>query len=239
MATATQQEVRPEELSAVELQAQPGRADGTPELPFAHRAYVCNITEREYAPVDFDYGRFKVSACPAGKPYHLELITARFSVMDHGEKHKTQEKIGALHIAHDLVRMLNGDAGDQSFLGLFVVEYGKVPTPKELAEANEKLDAFCRHYVQVANEEYENHRKPILIPGFARWAAKRVKVDVPFLLDAANMIECPACTTKMPSRAAICPNCKFVVNARRARELGLIETPAAEPAKPEKKAPSR
>lgn len=218
--------------SATQLQMGVGKADGSAELPFATHAYVCNITDLQWD-YEFNFGRFHVGGCKPGEEYHLELITDRISPMDHGDKNKTAQPIGALHIAHELVRIFNSHAGDVSYMGLFVVEFGKQPTREELEEAREKLEAFCRHYVQVANEEYEQHRKPSLIPGFARWAAKRVKVDVPFVIDAASMIECPNCTTKMPNRAASCPNCGYVVNPARFKALGLDEKPKKE------KAPSK
>jgi hypothetical protein len=116
----------------------------------------------------------------------MTTITARISPMDHGDKNRTTVPVGALHIAHDLVRILNensgmGDpnAGIHPFVGVFVCET-KLPTEEQVAEAHKKLRMFCEHYTAIADADWETYRKPAYIPAFARWAARYLKVDKPY-----------------------------------------------------------
>lgn len=220
----TEERVPQGELSAVELRALQGRpGPDRPELPFRHRAYICNIMSIDWPPVYFDYGQFAIKGCPEGVPYAVTQITARISPMDHGDKNKTTVEVGALHIAHDLVRMMNENSGmgapdAPAFVGLFVCEQ-PTPTEEELQQAHAKLEAFARHYVQVADDDFENYHRPQFIPHLARRFARYLKLDKPWMVAKSAMIECPYCTENISAHAAICPNCKQVVNPERMQEL--------------------
>jgi hypothetical protein len=234
-ATQTAPKQQDEQLSALEMRERlPKGGDGSVELPFAHRAYICNITDINWPTVDFDYGRFAIVGCREGEAYRMTTITARISPMDHGDKNKTEVPIGALHIAHDLVRMTNENAGqvDQEtgavpFVGVFVCQ-GPKPTEQELTEAWGKLKQFCEHYVAVADMDFAQHRRSAWIPGFARRALKILKQErAEWAFTSVDMSECPMCTTKVLKRAAICPNCKFVLDPAKVK--ALEGEPAAEP----------
>jgi hypothetical protein len=209
--------------SAVELAAE-GPDSGRKAYPFAHRAYVCNITDIDWPPIDFDYGRFAIKGVKAGEEYAVTLITARLSTMDHGEKNVTRVPIGALDIAHDLCRMINENAGSvdeqtgaKPFVGVFVIE-GPEPTRAELHEAREKLKAFCEHFVFIADADFEVFRNSKFIPGFARRAAKILNLDKPYAIDTQRMVQCPVCRKGVAPETIKCPHCDAVLDEAKARK---------------------
>src|SRR5208282_4723061 len=50
----------------------------------------------------------------------LTVVTPRTSIMDLGDKRTMDLRVSAREIADDLCREINGDAGEDSFLGAFV-----------------------------------------------------------------------------------------------------------------------
>jgi hypothetical protein len=210
-------------LSAVELAAGLKLPDGSPQIPFAHRAYICNITELAWPYMDYAFGRFKVDGCKPGEEYHLELITARIQRNDHGDKNTTEEPIGALHIAHDMVRQLNENVGTDSFVGVFVVEYGKKPTAAQLAEQKEKLRKYCTHFCQIAKEEYSRYKNGAWIPDFARFAAKYLGLeDMPYMVEAPSQTKCPVCVKPIAEGTIKCPTCGAILDEAKARKYHLL-----------------
>lgn len=208
--------------------------DGSAPLPFTRRAYVCNLLDIRWAH-DFDFGPLVIEARGKNERYRVTTIGDRVSRMDHGETNLTEMPIGALHIAHDLVRIFNTTAGStdeelgaEPFVGLFVIT-GPKPTEKELAEGEEKLKRFCQHYVKAADDDFGNHQKPMLIPGFARRAANYLGLDPAnheWMVQASvDMIRCPMCTTSVMKAAAICPNCKFELDPEKVEKLTATDEP--------------
>lgn len=212
--------------SAIELSRDTAPRDGKKVFPFADRAYICNILDETWGPIDFDYGRFIIGEREEDEPYKVTEITARFSVADHGEASVTRVPVGALDIAHDLVRIINENAGTRDeqtgalpYLGVFVIEEGSRPTKFELEEAHEKLKSFCEHFVFIADQEYETHRKGQLIPGFARKAAKILNVDKPYTIDSRRQVLCPSCQKGIAPNTVKCPICGAILDVKRAREF--------------------
>lgn len=227
-----------ESLSASEMREKlPKVGDGKAPLPFVRRAWICNLMDIRWSH-DFDYGTFAIEPRRKGERFQVTEIGDRISITDHGEKNRTEKPIGALDIAHDLVRIFNTTAGStdeetgaEAFVGVFVIK-GPEPTAKELAEGEEKLKAFCKHYVAVADRDFADHHKPNFIPGFARRAAEYLDLDAanhPWMVQAsAEMIRCPMCTTSVMKEAAICPNCKFELDPAKVERLTKTNEPVAE-----------
>src|SRR5258708_3611947 len=89
-----------------------------------------------------------------GARFALTRISARTAVMDYGDKRTLPLAITAREIADDICREINSDAGENSFMGVFVCA-GDTPTEAELKRAEEKLDEFYRALVASADREWE------------------------------------------------------------------------------------
>src|SRR5579864_788993 len=108
-------------------------------------AVIANITDQRYMASRM-YGTFQIAACAEGEPFALTRITSRTAVMDYGDKRTLPLAIAAREIAEDICREINSDAGERSYLGVFVCA-GEAPTAEELRAANAQLDEFYRALV--------------------------------------------------------------------------------------------
>jgi hypothetical protein len=197
-------------------------------FPFREKAWICNIGPVVFTHY-FDYGQFIVEAPEEGEGYRMTAIEARVSPMDHGEMTKTETEIGALDIAHDLVRMCNDNFGQDGFVGLFVCESER-PSNKELQTAHEKLRKYCEHFVGVADEEFSRSRSGQFIPDFARFAAKFINVEKPYGAITTAYEACPVCKKGISPETVKCPYCAAILNEDLARKYHLLpqEAPKAE-----------
>src|ERR1700689_1671415 len=112
-------------------------------------AVIANITEQSYLAHRM-YGTFQVAGRDGGGAFAARRITPRTAVMDYGDKRTLPLAISAREIAEDICREINSDAGEHSFLGVFVCA-GDAPTDEELRGAQEKLDEFYRALVAAAD----------------------------------------------------------------------------------------
>ncbi len=111
--------------------------------------------------------------------------------MDYGDKRTLPLAITAREIADDLCREVNSDAGEQSFLGVFVCA-GNVPTEEELRGAREKLDEFYRALVAAADREWERSHSYLFINDLQRRAAANLGLEKEwFSTTPAYAGECP------------------------------------------------
>jgi hypothetical protein len=201
---------------------------------------IVNITEQSYA-AHRTYGTFLIAgaagaskigsvssvadgpAKPAGlaKPYALTRITPRTAVMDYGDKRTVPLPISAWEIANDLCREINSDAGEQSFLGVFVCA-GSEPTEAELREARAKLDEFYRALVAAADREWERSHSYLFIHDLQRRAAANLGLEKEWYYRAQEMDECPGCGDRVKPGVAKCKSCGAILDREKAVALGLV-----------------
>jgi hypothetical protein len=112
-------------------------------------AVIANITEQSYM-AHRTYGTFQIPGRVDGEEYSLTRVTPRTAVMDYGDKRTLPLAITAREIAEDLCREVNSDAGENSFLGVFVCA-GNDPTEEELRGARSRLEDFYRALVAAAD----------------------------------------------------------------------------------------
>src|ERR1700690_3620960 len=101
-------------------------------------AVIANITGQQYV-LHRTYGTFLIPGREDGEEFSSTRVTSRTAVMDYGDKRTLPLPISAREIAEDLCREINSDAGEQSFLGVFVCA-GNAPTEEELLGARTRLD---------------------------------------------------------------------------------------------------
>jgi hypothetical protein len=189
-------------------------------------ATIANITEQSYT-AQRTYGTFQIAGRGAGQEYALTRVTPRTGVMDYGDKRILPLAITAREIAEDLCREVNSDAGERSFLGVFVCA-GQKPTEDELRGARSRLEEFYRALVAAADREWERSHSYLFIHDLQRRAAGHLKLEKEWYYQApAYDGECPGCGERVKRGVAVCKSCRAVLDRDKALALGLIPPPAA------------
>ena len=187
------------------------------------QAVIVNITEQHYMAHRM-YGTFQIAGCAEGEAYALTRVTPRTAVMDYGDKRTLPLPITAREIAEDICREINSDAGERSFLGVFLCA-GDAPTERELREAQEKLDEFYRALVASADREWERSHSFLFIHDLQRRAAAKLGVEKEWHYQARETEECPGCGDRVKPGVAVCKSCHAILNREKALALGLIQPP--------------
>jgi ribosomal protein L32 len=192
-------------------------------------AVIANITGQMHLAHRM-YGTFQIAGRGDGQEFALTRITPRTAVMDYGDKRTLPLAISAREIAEDICREINSDAGDKSFLGVFVCA-GEAPTAEELRAAGERLDEFDRALVASADREWERSHSFLFIHDLQRRAAARLGLENEWHYQARETQECPGCGTRVKPGVAVCKSCGAILNREKALELGLAQAvPVAAPA---------
>ena len=166
-----------------------------------------------------------VEADGDGEAYALTRVTSRTAVMDYGDKRTLPLQITAREIAEDICREINSDAGERSFLGVFVCA-GLEPTAEELRAAREKLDEFYRALVAAADREWERSHSFLFIHDLQRQAAASLGLEKEWYYRSREMAECPGCGDRVKPGVAVCKSCGAVLDREKALALGIVQAPA-------------
>jgi hypothetical protein len=191
------------------------------------QAVIANITEQTYT-AHRTYGTFQVAGRAAGEEYALTRVAPRTAVMDYGDKRILPLAITAREIAEDLCREVNSDAGEKSFLGVFVCA-GNIPTEDELQSARSRLEEFYRALVAAADREWERSHSFLFIHDAQRRAAGHLGLNKEWYYQARETAECPGCGERVKPGVAVCKTCGAILDREKALALGLLQ-PLAAPA---------
>jgi hypothetical protein len=183
-------------------------------------ATIANITGEKYLAHRM-YGTFQVAGCADGESVALTRVTPRTASMDYGDKRILPLAISAREIAEDVCREINSDAGERSYLGVFVCA-GDAPTEAELRAAREKLDEFYRALVAAANREWERSHSYLFIHDLQRRAAARLGMVKEWHYEARETEECPGCGERVKPGVAVCKSCRAILNRDKAAALGIV-----------------
>ncbi len=184
---------------------------------------ICNITEQHYMAHRM-YGTFQIAGRGEGGAFALTRVSARSAVMDYGDKRTLPLAIAAREIAEDICREINADAGEQSFMGVFVCA-GDAPTEAELKNAEEKLGEFYRALVASADREWERSHSFLFIHDLQRRAAAKLGMEKEWYYQVRETEECPGCGDRVKPGVAVCKSCHAILNREKALALGLIQPP--------------
>ncbi len=210
--------------TAVQVKHSPFTAGATGEKQAVHadlstQAVIANITEQNYI-VHRSYGTFQIAGRAAGEPYALTLVTSRTAVMDYGDKRTLPLEIKAREIAEDVCRQINSDAGENSFLGVFVCAR-EIPSANELERAEARLTEFYRSLVMAADREWERSHSFLFINDLQRRAAASLGVEKEWHYQTRETKECPGCGERVKPSVAVCKSCGAILNREKALALGL------------------
>ena len=184
-------------------------------------AVIANITEQSYM-AHRTYGTFQI----AGRGGRGSLRADAHHAAHGGDGLWRQAHAAAAdtarEIADDLCREINSDAGERSFLGVFVCA-GDAPTEEELRGAREKLDEFYRALVAAADREWERSHSFLFIHDLQRRAAARLGLEKEWYYQARETGECPGCGERVKPGVAVCKSCDAILDREKALALGLIQ----------------
>ncbi len=187
----------------------------------AETAVLVNISPEQWPPRHRTYfGSLVIRSPHAGEPYALTPVRPCISIMDLGDKRTHDYHLTAREIAEDIARELNSDSGEGSFHGVFVAA-GDVPTPAELADARQRLEAFHRRLVDAADLEWERTKNPMFITDLERRAARLLGLDKPWLYNAKPMDDCPVCAEKIKPGVAVCKSCGAILDREKAEQYSF------------------
>jgi len=186
-------------------------------------AVIANITDQSYM-AHRTYGTFHIKGRADAEAFALFRVTPRTAVIDYGDKRTLPLKISSREIAEDICREINSDAGEHSFLGVFVCA-GETPTAEELRNAQEKLDEFYRALVASADREWERSHSYLFIHDLQRRAAARLGSEKEWHYQARETEECPGCGERVKPGVAVCKSCHAILNREKALALGLVQAP--------------
>jgi hypothetical protein len=201
------------------------------------QAVIANITEQSYT-AHRTYGTFQIAGRAAGEEYSLTRVTSRTAVMDYGDKRILPLAITAREIAEDLCREINCDAGEHSFLGVFVCA-GNIPSATELRGAQDRLAEFYRALVAAADREWERSHSFLFIHDLQRRAAANLGLEKEWYYRARETAECPGCGERVKPGVAVCKSCGAILDREKALALGLVQATAANPLHAERPGASR
>jgi len=184
-----------------------------------HTAAIANITEQSYL-AHRTYGTFPIAGRDAGQGYALTRVTPRTAVMDYGDKRVLPLEISAREIAEDHCREINSDAGENSFLGVFVCA-GDTPTEEELRRARARLEEFYRALVAAADREWERSHSFLFINDLERRAAAHLGLEKEWFYQERETQECPGCGERVKPGVAVCKTCNAILDREKALAPGL------------------
>jgi hypothetical protein len=185
-------------------------------------ATIANITEQCYA-AHRTYGTFQIAGCTQGEDCALTRITPRTAIMDYGDKRTLPLAITAREIADDLCLEVNSDAGERSFLGVFVCA-GSAPTEQELSGARKRLNDFYQALVDAADREWERTHSVLFINDLQRRAAASLGLEKEwYTRTPAYAGECPGCGERVKPGVAVCRVCGAILDREKAASLGLAQ----------------
>ena len=210
-------------------------------------AVIANLTAQSWS-LHRNYGAFFIpsaeatrSALPGGEEHaaqtvesgsgrtapspSLTRVTPRRAVIDLGDKRTMDVNISARDIAADLCREINGDAGEDSFLGAFVCA-GDAPTPEEIADARRRLEAFYRRKVAEADREWARSHSYLFLDDVQRRGAHELGLEREWNYQLHETSDCPGCGERLKPGVAVCKSCGAILDREKAKALGLWREPA-------------
>jgi hypothetical protein len=189
-------------------------------LQFTEIAYLCNITEQEFVQ-QFNFGEIRVAGCAADEEYKVTKVEWR-AERPTAEGAKPVE-IGANAIAKDVARLCNGDIGEVSYAGIFVIANGDKPSEGELRQAHQKLAKRYEHCVANARGDWERSKRTDWITDEQRRAARYLNLTAEaWMSQAQGQALCEGCGIAHMPGIAKCGHCGAILDFEKAKRLGLL-----------------
>lgn len=191
----------------------------------SRKVYVANIMPAplgDWPTMNRTWGSKTLRGCAPGEEFTVLEITGAKDSTDMGDNRKAEFPISADEIAFDLCKYINGDAGPDSFLGVFICA-GPVPTRKELDDAKAKLDAFADRMIALADKDWQRSENSLFINDLQRFFCKYRGLERDWNSDQPSMKRCDGCGEWLRPGVAVCKSCGAILDYEKAKSLGLIQ----------------
>lgn len=166
------------------------------------------------------YGQWTIHACEEGKPYSVPTLVpfitndpVHLDMFQMAHRHDSGKKL-----AQDIlgIGQFHTRGEDLTLWGVFIAE-GDEPTEQEIKAAKIKLnktyDALIAEADIFWNQGPADHKN---IVDMHRLAAKaRGQMGKPWASGVVEMVKCHICASSIDPAAAICPQCKSVINQEK------------------------
>lgn len=190
------------------------------------RAYIFNLTDIAWPPIQRTYGVYVIAAKKKGERYSVYEVKGRLMPRDMGDDGVILKALEPEEIAADVAREINENctlAGDAaSFLGVMVSSNPEL-TAEEYADGMERLvafqDALCAFAFRAWSEQ-KDHKE---VTGLHRWAGRQRGIKADWLFSTQANEACRACNEMIPVGAAKCPKCLAILDMSKMREFFPLE----------------
>lgn len=193
---------------------------------------ICPFETVEIKPINAGY--FRIPAAEKDDFVLLEIKESSYIQRLPATDHNITIPVASHHIAKSIVDdFVNTvvEADDSAGPGMMWFN-GRVTREEVLAKHKVELKAlqakqikWFENLCKRGDDDWNQYRKLGLISGHQRYAATYLGYKPEWIADYNQndgLIDCPACFSKIDSRAAICLNCHAILNREKALGFGLI-----------------
>ena len=181
---------------------------------------------------------YRVPQAEGGKPGVLHVKEARSNLYVRDGKtypiHHSAEEVANAIVNDYCNAQLQADTEIRPalfwVLGKHSADEVLIKFRSELDKAKKSQNLWFMKLIRLADDDWERTKQHRMITDIQRHAARNLGLlTKPWMqnIEPIQFIKCPACSTLVEDTAAICPNCKYVVNKEKAKELGLVSTKVA------------
>jgi len=190
-------------------------------------SYLINITDQQWVRAR-TYGNYIIAGKKNGEAFGVTVIRDVQMRRDRGDNQQEFTPLEARAVAEDLAKSINADAGDGSFMGVFVCNAPQ-PSSAELADAEAKLVEFYKSLISIGDTEWERTHNHLMVSDLHRRAARHLGIEKDWAYDPKPMVDCPACGSKVKPGVAVCRTCGAVLDREKALRFGLAPPAASAP----------
>lgn len=183
--------------------------------------YIFNVSPWPWERQLGGRGTKTVQACPEGRAYsdplELPILDNETVAVDMNKMENRQED--GIEVVNAFLQKGWGSRPEATLenWGLGVTETWP-PSAQDIAAANKRLNAKLDELVHDADKYYEQ-RKYDDISDFHRLAARRRKLQKPWLNENPDLQNCPACGQQVMPNIAVCPHCTATLNEELAKKF--------------------
>lgn len=110
-------------------------------------------------------------------------------------------------------------------MGKFTIPEIKAKFAKEITKARDQQTRWFERLVYKADDDWAKLPSTQHISTMQKLAVKALNLTRPWAIATLELgnLQCPACTLAVPPEAALCPNCKCILNKEKAAQLAFAK----------------
>lgn len=206
-------------------------------MPKATVVSICPFETIEQKPIAKGY--FKIPAAPKDDFVVLVIDESFYNIRLPATDNHIKVPVPAHHIARSIVDDFRGSVVESSdnagpgmmwFDGELTKTEVKLKFKNELELMKNQQEAWFVNLCKRADDDWNRFHQVGLISDHQRYAAKYLNYNPDWLINynpKEGFVDCPACYSKIDSRAIKCASCGAILNKEKALQFGLIESEEA------------